>query len=145
MIVAVMVALESAMVVSAMVGAQSRSVRLASLGCPTVVQRARVREHGSGPGCARSGTGARRACANFENTVARLLCLADVRGREEVDLVCQVVEQVESPACLIRSLTPILTCAHTWDFAVWWAGASDALARGPASARAAAAEEEGSR
>ena len=48
MIVAVMVALESAMVVSAMVGAQSRSVRLASLGCPTVVQRARVREHGSG-------------------------------------------------------------------------------------------------
>ena len=89
-----------------------------------------------------AGQGRAGACANFENTVARLLCLADVRGREEVDLVCQVVEQVESPACLIRSLTPILTCAHTWDFAVWWAGASDALARGLASARGGGGEEE---
>ena len=65
---------------------------------------------------------------------------------KKVDLVCQVVEQVGSPACLIRSLASSLTCAHTSDFAAWWAGASDAFARARACKRArvaAAAAEEG--
>ena len=136
------------MVVSRPWSARSRSVRLAGLGCPTVVQRARVREHGSGLRAQRDrgAQGMSKISAKFENKVARLLRLADVRGREEVDLVCQVVEQVGSPACLIRSLASSLTCAHTSDFAAWWAGASDAFARARACKRArvaAAAAEEG--
>ena len=135
------------MVVSRPWSARSRSVRLAGLGCPTVVQRARVREHGSGLRAQRDrgAQGMSKISAKFENKVARLLRLADVRGREKVDPVCQVVEKVGSPACLIRSLASSLTCAHTSDFAAWWAGASDAFARARACkrARVAAAAEEG--
>ena len=73
------------MVVSRPWSARSRSVRLAGLGCPTVVQRARVREHGSGLRAQRDrgAQGMSQISAKFENKVARLLRLADVRGREK--------------------------------------------------------------